>query len=91
MELDIKTIVAIVVPVILGLGSIIGFLSKWIVKSIKKGNETMYKEVILNKVDIVAMDNALNVLLKIPYGELKKTKKDQLIQRYTALGKLDHI
>jgi hypothetical protein len=91
VELTLKEILLIVIPILAGLGGIITVLGKWVVKTVLKSNDLMYKEVILNKIDIIAMDDVLEAILKTYYIEGKKAKKDELLKRYSALGKLDRM
>lgn len=87
--MELKDILPAAVTFFGGLVTVIIFLGKWIIKSIKKQNEGMYKEHLLNKVDIISMDDTLDAKLGDSYTDLKKKKKDELIQHYAALGKLN--
>lgn len=95
MELG-EIIYKIVIPIIVGLAGIIKFLSKRVIKSfdekiesIKEENDLTLKEVLLNKCDIIAIDDALDNLQGSEYTKKKRSKKTEIIQQYRALGKID--
>lgn len=88
--MEAKILVGIIVAAFILFGTLIGFLSKWIVKSVGKANEVMVKDVILNKCDIIAIDDTLDTVLKdTEYTDKKLKKKNEIVKIYQVKGLLD--
>ena len=88
-----EALVGIIVATFILFGTLIGFLSKWIVVSVKKNNDSMLsslnKEVVINKSDIIAIDDTLDFIHGDKYTEKKQKKKTEIIELYKARGILD--
>lgn len=93
--MEARLLAGLIVAIFVIFSTLIGFLSKWIVSEIKRHIDSIeehvegvHKEVLLNKCDIIAIDDTLDNVQGEEYTHRKRKKKTEIIEQYQAQGKL---